>query len=166
MTIPGRPLPRKPILCLDFDGVLHQYSSGWKGPRVIPDAPVPGMVEFLLDARARFELAVLSSRSSYWFGRWAMKRWLRAHLTAYLNDVQEGQPGYGRMLELGAATWEPWCVLARDEAARIVREIDFPRHKPPAMVTLDDRAIQFEGKWPDVGTLASFQPWNRRKSAS
>jgi hypothetical protein len=26
----------KPILCLDFDGVLHSYSSGWKGADVIP----------------------------------------------------------------------------------------------------------------------------------
>jgi hypothetical protein len=33
---------RKPILCLDFDGVLHSYTSGWKGAAVIPDPPVPG----------------------------------------------------------------------------------------------------------------------------
>src|SRR5882672_3079773 len=38
---------RKPILCLDFDGVLHSYSSGWKGADVIPDAPTPGMAAFL-----------------------------------------------------------------------------------------------------------------------
>ena len=37
----------KPILCLDFDGVIHSYASGWKGADVIPDAAVPGAMEFL-----------------------------------------------------------------------------------------------------------------------
>lgn len=33
-----------PILCLDFDGVCHSYTSGWKGAAVIPDPAVPGLV--------------------------------------------------------------------------------------------------------------------------
>ena len=35
---------RKPILCLDFDGVIHSYISGWKGADVIPDPLKPVMI--------------------------------------------------------------------------------------------------------------------------
>ena len=41
---------RKPILCLDFDGVVHSYLSGWKGPWSIPDPPMPGILDFITDA--------------------------------------------------------------------------------------------------------------------
>ena len=41
----------KPILCLDFDGVIHSYSSGWKGAAVIPDPPVDGAMRFIWDER-------------------------------------------------------------------------------------------------------------------
>ncbi len=68
----------KPILCLDFDGVLYSYSSGWN---------------------------------------WAVKE--------------------------------------------IVKEIKFPKYKPPAMITIDDRALQFTGEWPELETLTSFRPWNK-----
>ena len=40
---------RKPIICLDFDGVIHSYTSGWKGAAVIPDPPVPGALEFIVE---------------------------------------------------------------------------------------------------------------------
>ena len=45
-----------PILCLDFDGVLHSYTSGWLGADVIPDPPVPGYAQFLLRAVEVFEV--------------------------------------------------------------------------------------------------------------
>ena len=31
--------------------------------------------------------------------------------------------------------------------------------RPPAYVTLDDRAVTFQGFWPPVETLLNFKPW-------
>lgn len=70
---------RKPILCLDFDGVCHSYTSGWKGAAVIPDPPVPGLYEFLWSALVEFEVHIFSSRSHQEGGRQAMIDWFTAH---------------------------------------------------------------------------------------
>ena len=35
----------KYTVVLDFDGVIHSYSSGWRGKTCIPDPPVPGIRE-------------------------------------------------------------------------------------------------------------------------
>lgn len=34
-------------ICIDFDGVLHSYTSGWQGEDVASDPPVPGAIEWL-----------------------------------------------------------------------------------------------------------------------
>ena len=73
----------KPTLCIDFDGVLHAYTSGWKGADVIPDPPTDGAMRFLWDAADYFTLAVFSSRSHQPGGKKAMQLWLvrQARLT-------------------------------------------------------------------------------------
>ena len=35
----------KQTVVFDFDGVIHSYSSGWRGETVIPDEPVTGIKE-------------------------------------------------------------------------------------------------------------------------
>ena len=57
----------KPILCLDFDGVIHSYESGWKGAAAIPDDPVPGAAEFIRTAHEHFAVQVYSARGT---ARW------------------------------------------------------------------------------------------------
>ena len=119
---------KKPILCLDFDGVLHSYSSGWQGALKIPDPPVPGALEFLAKAVQVFDVQVHSSRSHWPGGIDAMKSWLAAHASTG-----------------GAPAW--------------LDMIGWPAEKPPAFVTLDDRAITFKGSWPDLKELLRFEPW-------
>lgn len=126
----------KPILCLDFDGVIHSYSSGWKGADVIPDPPVDGAIAFMLGALEHFDVTIFSSRSNQPGGLKAMYEWLRQNAGACWNPSPAG-PG--------------------------LEDVRFVTEKPPAMVTIDDRAITFEGTWPSIEELKAFQPWNKRE---
>jgi hypothetical protein len=129
---------RKPILCLDFDGVLHSYMSGWQGAAVIPDPPVEGAAAFLQQAVEAFTVVVHSSRSAEESGPAAMRYWL----FGVLRD--------GGMLP--------------DAASLMVEQrVSFPRDKPPAFVTLDDRAVTFTGQWPPIEKLLAFEPWWKRR---
>jgi|GEM_PF-3255871 len=139
---------------LDFDGVLHSYRSGWQGPRCIPDPPVPGMLEWLerflwdyctppdgicaMAPDMPFEVMIFSSRSRHWGGRRAMKAWMVEH---GLNRAWfAGTPGDGG--------------------------IKFPLKKPPAFVTIDDRAICFNGT-PEGLTeqIHNFKPWMKKEQS-
>jgi len=82
---------RKPILNLDFDGVCHLYTSGWKGAATIPDPPTPGMYEFLQEAVETFEVDVFSSRSNQEGGIDAMRNWFYKHLPSdeFLPTVEK-----------------------------------------------------------------------------
>lgn len=122
----------KPILCLDFDGVIHSYTSGWRGAAVVVDKPVPGAVEFLRKATGEFEVHIFSSRSNQEGGIKAMKTWLEI----VVGETYKVLPF--------------WFSL-----------IKWPTEKPPAHVTIDDRAITFIGVWPDIGYLKNFKPWNK-----
>ncbi len=129
----------KPILCLDFDGVIHSYTSGWKGADVIPDPPVEGAIAFMLGALNHFDVVIFSSRSNQNRGIHAMQTWLRDHAGQCWYETPAG-PG--------------------------LEDIRFVNEKPPAMVTIDDRALTFDGTWPAIETLKAFQPWNKRQTAA
>jgi hypothetical protein len=125
---------RKPILCLDFDGVCHAYTSGWQGADVIPDEAVPGLFEFIEEAARYFNIQVFSSRSHQPGGIEAMQAW------------------FGKQYKL-------W--LGHNHKGNEILPVAFPTEKPSALVTLDDRAITFTGEWPDMELLRKFKPWNK-----
>ncbi len=127
----------KSILVCDFDGVLHSYSSGWKGAAEIPDPPVTGAMAFLAQACRVFTVAIFSSRSHQEGGIDAMKAWITGYATIALDEH-----------EIETDAW--------------VQELQFPLVKPAAMITLDDRAVRFNGVFPDPRDLKGFLTWQQR----
>lgn len=127
-------MPSKPILYLDFDGVLHSYTSGWKGVDIIPDPPVPGAMQFLVGATEAFQVSIFASRSKDRAGVQAMRKWLR------------------------------YCLEEEGFSEEVELEIDFSAEKPPAMLTIDDRALTFTGRWPSIEELKAFKPWYQREA--
>lgn len=145
----------KPIICLDFDGVIHSYTSGWLGAREIPDPPVPGAINAIINYTDDFRVHIYSSRSNHFGGRRAMKKWLKKHLLRYFYNVQE--------IELSDRFYEDHLsFIDEDQTRQIMRKIKWPLRKPAAMLTLDDRAIQFEGAWPSAKTILTFKPWYKK----
>lgn len=132
----GQERASRRILCLDFDGVIHSYSSDWKGVATIPDPPVPGALAFIERAQADgWEVHIHSSRSRSLRGRWAMKAWLKHWLDRHTLPM---------------------------EADDIYCGIRWPWFKPPAVVSIDDRCLTFAGEWPTPAELRGFRPWNRK----
>lgn len=129
----------KPIILVDFDGVIHSYKSGWKGMSNISDEPNPGAIEWLKKVLPTPEpishfiseppvrVMIYSSRSKNLFGRQAMKKWFKKYLG----------PEYLEVLK-------------------------FPLFKPAAFLTIDDRCICFNGTFPTIQDILEFKPWNKR----
>lgn len=131
----------KPILCVDFDGVIHSYTSGWKGAEVIPDPPVPGALKWLWECVPFFNVNVYSSRSKDEVARIAMHYWMCSH------SAEE----FGIHHPMAGRQQGPY-------------PISFAHEKPAAFLTIDDRALCFKGKFDalDPAKLLMFKPWNKK----
>ncbi len=101
----------KKTIVVDFDGVIHGYSSGWKGATVISDPPVSGAIEWLGRASERFQVAVWSARSREKGGIDAMREWLLGHglpaeVLAQLAFPRGGKPAAHVYLDDRAVCFE------------------------------------------------------------
>lgn len=136
-------MTKNPIICVDFDGVIHSYASGWKGADVIPDPPVEGAIDWLMEhlpipepisamgpEYKGPEVVIYSARSSQRGGIKAMKEWFVKHGLPP-SYISEGI-------------------------------LKFPETKPAAFLTLDDRAICFTGKFPTSAEMLNFTTWQKK----
>lgn len=124
----------KPIICVNFDGVLHSYASGWQGANIVNDGPVPGAMEWLASLTHHFTVCIYSSRSRQAGGVAAMQQ----AIYRWVQEETDMTPGW-------------------------LSQLQYPKEKPAAFLTIDDRAICFKGEFeplqPEI--LLRFTPWNK-----
>jgi hypothetical protein len=70
---------RRQTVCLDFDGVVHSYQSGWQGETVIPDPPIHGVDRAIAKLRENFRVVIYSTRCRNEDGCHAIRQWLAKH---------------------------------------------------------------------------------------
>lgn len=129
---------KKKIIAVDFDGVLHSFSSGWQGARTISDLPTDGAVEWLKHLIRRphlpvrccpeyhIKVVIYSARLYHWGGKRAIKKWL----------------------------WL-WGLTKQE-----ISMLGFVRQKPVCQFILDDRVVCFRGKFPSDHEIINFRPWH------
>ena len=74
-----KPAGERYAVAVDFDGVLHSYTTPWAGATVIPDPPVEGAIEWLNETVEKLDVVVFTTRGHQDGGPAAVMRWLREH---------------------------------------------------------------------------------------
>lgn len=110
----------KPLLCVDFDGVIHRYSKGFHDGSVY-DCPTAGAMEFIVSAMKHFTVVIYSARAVSEDGKKEIEDFMSKH------DFP--------VLEITSV-------------------------KPAAFLTIDDRAITFNGFFPEPESLLGFRAWH------
>lgn len=84
----------KQTVVFDFDGVIHSYSSGWKGETIIPDPPVDRIDKALKDIHdSGYEVVIVSTRTKSEEGRTAVQEWLdKYNLSQYVDRLCSEKP--------------------------------------------------------------------------
>ncbi len=130
-------MPR-PIICIDFDGVIHSYEKGWQDG-VIYGRVLEGFFEWAELAKENFQLVVYSTRSSDQTKKLEMASWLREQYVNWLWQTSGKRP--------------------------LLFPFLFSSEKPKAFLTIDDRALRFDGDWSaqhwHPTALRKFKPWNQ-----
>lgn len=151
----------KPILCLDFDGVIHSYTSGWKAADVILDKPVLGSFSALRDYAEHFTVCIHSSRFNSLQESRQTGENVRDVIIRNMQAVCDWMVRYGWPEDRIAiyADGGPFDNLVGcDGLDGVIRLV---HTKPPAFLTIDDRAITFAGTFPNAEWLLAFRPWNK-----
>lgn len=120
------------VVAIDFDGVIHQHVSKWTVAQEIHDGPVEGAFDFIERVLDEFDVTIFSARAADPLGGKAIVGWLLHH----------------------------WVAAGRDQ--RIIERVSISARKPHAFIYIDDRGWRFEGTFPTMEELRTFEPWMKK----
>ena len=66
-------------IAVDFDGVIHSYTSPWEAAHIIPDPPVAGAIDWLNEISQHFNVVIFTTRGDTTRGQIAVRKWLERH---------------------------------------------------------------------------------------
>lgn len=122
----------KPIICIDFDGVIHSYERGWQDGEIYGEV-IFGFRRWAEQAQKHFKLVIYSSRSATDEGRLAMGKWLADKMREW-----DGDP-----IELHMSAEKPAAWVTIDDRAIQFKGDWFALDLLPS-------------------TLRAFKPWNAK----
>lgn len=75
----SKPAGERYTVAVDFDGVLHSYTSPWVNAETIPDPPVAGAMDWLVKIAEDFDVVIFTTRGKTVAGQIAVSDWLERH---------------------------------------------------------------------------------------
>ena len=124
-------------LFIDFDGVIHAYTSPWTNPSEIADGPV---------------VDIATGRTSI---QWLTSLIQSGNFHIHIYSRRGADPSKG-----GIGAMRQW-LLKHGMAERYVKRIKWETGKPDYFMVIDDRAHGFDGNFPQPHDLSAFKPWNK-----
>ena len=165
----------KKTVVFDFDGVIHSYTSGWKGESVITDPPVPRIKEAISDIRlAGYEVVVVSTRCATKEGHGAVRAWLidneievdavkteKPPAVVYIDDRAicfDGNPDNLLNKIIGFEPWYKNTVKTNADRIRAMSDEELARKLVNASYRYDWKQDEDYWYFPNGTTKTNYKP--------
>ena len=82
---------QKPTVAIDFDGVVHKYTTPFEEFDVIPDSIVPGIKDFLEELHKDYKIVIFTARVINERGLLAVTKFMKENNLPY-DDITSIKP--------------------------------------------------------------------------
>lgn len=130
------------IIAVDFDGVIHSFTTPWTNVLEINDPIVPGAAEWLTMLTKYYKVILHTCRLSWKPGE-------EYHEDVLISD---------RIIKIKQ------FLASNNVSMTVIEKLEFHTTpgKPYANIYVDDHGYRFTGEFPSNETLDELKPWNRQ----